>query len=102
VLVVSIQADGQASVYFPFRGRRSLPLDSDGEVALPGSVIMDDSTSDELLVAIFTSTPLSSRRALAAARKAYASSGERLEKIGRLPLDGDQSLHLLRRGEGAP
>jgi hypothetical protein len=56
-LVVSVDGRGAVSVYFPFGGSASAPLQGRDRVALPGSVVLDDAPGPERVFALFSSEP---------------------------------------------
>jgi hypothetical protein len=57
VMVVSRDGAGQASVYYPLAGPRSLAVAA-GRVELPGSVKLDGTLGHERLYALFSAQPL--------------------------------------------
>jgi hypothetical protein len=98
VLVLGLQGDGQISTYVPFDGERSVPIATNRAVTMPGSIILDDSTADELLVVLFSRAPLKAPRARAALRAAFDSARGDLAGVGRLDLAiAGQHLRLLER-----
>jgi hypothetical protein len=64
VLVVSLDGAGQASVYHPFAGSRSVAVGA-GRVELPGSVKLDRALGRERLYALFSTQPLDAADVLA-------------------------------------
>jgi hypothetical protein len=83
-LLVGIEADsGAVLAYHPFGASRSVPLGAVNELALEGSLILDDSPGDEYLAAIFADRPFDLegvRRAVAEARAEYGSSFEAVQR----------------------
>jgi len=65
-LVASVDGRGGVSVYFPFGGAASAPLQGPGPQALPGSVVLDDAPGPERVFALFSPEPFTVERARAA------------------------------------
>jgi hypothetical protein len=97
VLGLSIQADGEVSVYVPFGGQASQQLAPGRARVLPGSVLLDSEGGDELLVFVFSKEPIVAAIAREKAREAFADAGGKLSGIKHLGLEGEHRLRLLRR-----
>lgn len=72
VVVLSVDGQGQVSVFWPEEGSEPEPLGEEGVVALPGSIVLDDASGPEVFVAVFDATPAEARTA---ARSAFQSGG---------------------------
>jgi hypothetical protein len=99
VLVLALEASDRVTLYAPFDGARSASLEPGATTRLPGSVILEGE-ADELLVFAFSEEPITAARARAAARRALARAGGRLEAVERLELPGSQHRRLIRKGAG--
>ena len=97
LLVISIQEDGETSCYVPFSGRRSAKIPVGRRTLLEGSLVLDDSDQDELLVFLFSQRPLEAKAAKTAARSAYRAASGRLSGIKGFDLGDRQHLRRLRR-----
>jgi hypothetical protein len=62
VVVLSVDGNGTVSTFWPEAGERPEPLPFDGEVPLPGTVILDGAPGPEVFVAVFDA-PVSEARA---------------------------------------
>jgi hypothetical protein len=59
VLVVSADAGGGTSVYYPFGGTESAALEgAPARTEIPGSIVLDDSPGPERIFALYSSRPL--------------------------------------------
>lgn len=59
LLVVSVDGAGQLSVYHPYGGDRSAPLDAPGHRAvLDGSIVLDDAPGPERIWAVISDRPI--------------------------------------------
>jgi len=65
-LVASVDGRGAVSVYFPFGGTASAPLEGPGPQVLPGSVVLDDAPGPERVFALFSPKPFTAEGARAA------------------------------------
>jgi hypothetical protein len=102
LLGLAIQADGQVAVYVPFGGERSHRITPGSKYLVEGSVELDRTSTDELLVMILSSAPVTAEVARQAAQRAFREAGGRLRSIGQLNLPGEQLLRLLPRQTGSP
>lgn len=53
VVVLSVDGTGRVSVFYPESGEQPEPLDGDGFVPLPGTVVLDGAPGPEVFVAVF-------------------------------------------------
>lgn len=74
VVVLSVDARGTVSVYYPEQGDAPQHLDGSGLQALPGSVILDDAPGPEVFVAVFDK---SVSQAKGEAQRAFQAGGTR-------------------------
>jgi len=98
VLVLSLQADGQINVYAPFHGTASAPIRR-GQITTLGheSIVLDQSNTDELLIALFSGHPINAPEAMAEVKKAFLTAGRNLQEMKMPPLpDSTVITHLLR------
>lgn len=82
LLVMSIDGAGQVSVYQPFGGTRSAPIEG-RRVEIPGSVVLDAAPGPERLYAIFSDAPV-----------AASSVAPQLAKLGPDAIRQGPSLNL--------
>lgn len=61
VVLLSVDGDGQVSVYWPASGDAPEPLPRDGVVKLPGSLTLDGARGPEVFLAVFDRTPAEAR-----------------------------------------
>ena len=72
VVILSVDGNGAVSVFYPESGDQPVPLTSNGMMALPGSVILDNAPGPEIFFAVFD-TPVSKARDEAA--RAWQAGG---------------------------
>lgn len=58
VLIASVDGRGQATIYVPYDGERSVAIDPRGRTELPGSIVLDDAMGPERVFAVFSTSPL--------------------------------------------
>ena len=97
ILLVGVEASGHVSAYHPFGGDRSVPLEPGIDVALPGSLVLDDSTSPEAFVGLFTDEPLEIDRVRGAVADALATHPELDPALESLDLPGQHRWIVIRR-----
>jgi hypothetical protein len=100
LMMIALRSDGEVSIYAPFEGRQSLRIPVRKAVLLEGSITLDDSKLDELLVVLLSKVPISAIAAKAAAARALREAKGNLRVIGRLELPGEQLLRMLPRAGG--
>jgi hypothetical protein len=98
-MVVSVDAAGAVSPYFPLDGDAARRVDAPGR-PLPGSVVLDDSAGAERLFLLVSERPFALPEVRAAAAAGLAAAGD-LAHLDALPLDLDQASLLLDK-RGAP
>lgn len=97
LLLVGVEASGRVSVYHPFGGDRSAPLEAGTDIALPDSLVLDDSTEDEAFLGLFTDQPLEVDQVRAAIADAMAVSPGLDPALGTLVLPGQHRWIVIRR-----
>jgi hypothetical protein len=68
VLIASADADGKATVYFPYAGAQSERLEFKGTGEIPGAIVLDAARGPERVFAFFSHDPLPAAPALAELR----------------------------------
>ena len=96
-LLVGVEESGQVSAYHPFDGDRSTPLEPGVDVALPGSLVLDDSAGAEAFVGLFTDEALEMDRVRAAVSDALAVHGELDSALESVDLPGQHRWIVIRR-----
>jgi hypothetical protein len=89
LLIVNLDDEGKATVYYPLGGGESLPVQAGQEVFLPGSIRLDEYLGPERIFAVFTREPLSAGDIQSAAVRAFRRVKD-VEKIETLPVEGYQ------------
>jgi hypothetical protein len=89
LLIVNLDNDGKATVYYPSGGGSSLPVRAGQKVFLPGSIRLDEYLGPERIFAVFTREPLSASDVESAAGRAFGRVKD-LEKMETLPVEGYQ------------
>lgn len=72
LLILDLDGTGQATVFHPFGGARSVPIPAQSKEPLEGSVVLDAAPGPEWLVAVFSPKPLEAGPLL---RQLEASAG---------------------------
>lgn len=75
VVLLSVDGDGQVSVFWPEAGDAPEPLRGDGVVPLPGSLTLDGATGPEVFLAVFDRSPAEARAQAASAWQSGGSEG---------------------------
>ncbi len=96
LLVLDLDGTGKASVFVPYGGKRSQPVEKGDAQPLPGSVILDDAPGPEWLVAVFSERPLDAAPLLAALEAQMGASELKLA------CDGCEVSSLRIQKEKAP
>ncbi len=97
LLLVGVDPSGRVSAYHPFGGDRSALLEAGVDVALPGSLVLDDSTTPEAFVGLFTEEPLELDRVRGAVAAALATHPELEPALESLDLPGQHRWFVIRR-----
>jgi hypothetical protein len=79
--LVGVEPSGKVVAYHPYGGSRSVPLADGREIALPGSLILDESKGTEYFGGFFSREPLGLDQIRAAVRRT-------LERSSSLPAQG--------------
>jgi hypothetical protein len=70
--LVGVEPSGNVVAYHPYGGTRSVPLPGGREIALPGSLILDESKGTEYFGGLFSREPLALDEIRAAVRRTLA------------------------------
>ncbi len=89
LLILNLDGDGKAAVYYPSGGGESLPVRAGQEVFLPGSIRLDEYIGPERIFAVFSREPLSASDVESAAVRAFQRTKD-VERIETLPVEGYQ------------
>jgi hypothetical protein len=68
-VIASIDAAGNATIYYPYAGRTSVQLPDAPVHEVPGSVVLDRTLGPERVFALLAHAPISTEPVLAALRK---------------------------------
>ena len=77
LLVVSIEASGKVTPFFPYKGLFSAQIPVEPGTPLPGSIVLDESVGMETIWAVFSSEPV----AVAQVRQWVASAGDSADAV---------------------
>ena len=102
VLIVSVDGAGQVSVYFPFQGQASAPIDGATPVSVPGSIVLDRAVGPERLFAIFSDRPLEAHAVRELLARTAAGGSAAIRSTVRLPLVNTVQSTLLFEKEAHP
>ena len=58
LLIASVDGSGATTVYYPYGGSHSAPVEPGPRIELPASIVLDDAPGPERIVALWSSTPL--------------------------------------------
>lgn len=89
LLVVSIDGAGKPSIYYPYDGGQSGPVDPQQEVVLPGSIVLDAAPGPERLYALFSREPLQAEAVKAALLEVGAGGPDAIRAQALLPIEVD-------------
>src|SRR5262249_25846111 len=99
LLIASVDADGDATVYFPYGGAQSALLQpTEGEQS-PGSIVLDESRGPERVYAFFSHRPLPSAAVLAELRglAARGPTAIRAQRTLSISADAQSSIWFEKR-----
>ena len=105
LVVLSIENSGQVTVYYPDGGRgedpsRSLRIPRGRNIALEGSVVLNDYVGRERFFALFSTEPLSVAQVRETASRAFLALGGDagdVRALTRLPLDVPQATFWIEK-----
>lgn len=86
VLIASVDGRGQATIYVPYDGERSVAVDPRGRTELPGSIVLDDATGPERVFAVFSPSPIRAADVWPALHRLAAAGPAALRGSARLDL----------------
>jgi hypothetical protein len=102
VLIASVDGAGQVSIYYPFHGEASAPIDGRSAVAVPGSIVLDRAPGPERIYVIYSDHPVQARAVRAALVGTAAGGALAIRQTVRVPIDGGVQATLLFEKDGAP
>ena len=85
VLIVSVDGAGQASIYYPYNGAASAPIDGP-RVELAGSIVLDAAPGPERLFALFSDEPIAAPAARDALRAIAMGGADAIRRTRQLPI----------------
>ncbi len=97
LLLVGVEESGRVSAYHPFGGERSQALAPGVDIALPGSLVLDDSSTAEAFVGLFSEAPLEVADVRVAVDEALAASPGLERALETLDLPGQHRWIVVRR-----
>ncbi|MDX2022326.1 MAG: DUF4384 domain-containing protein [Deltaproteobacteria bacterium] len=97
LMVFSVDDAGQIFPYYDEASLHSVPVQAGNQVALPGSVELDDHKGFERVVALWSAVPLSGEAVRGAVTQALMQAGGDVTKLGKLSVDAEQTSYLLAR-----
>lgn len=102
-LLVGIEPSGEVTAYHPYDGEGGVPQAPGAEVALPGSLVLDETPGTEFFLGIFSSRPVrvdQVRRAVTEVRRELGPTAPLSRAaLQRLELPGIQHLVVVNKGE---
>jgi hypothetical protein len=96
LMIVSVDARGNVNRYFPSASQQAVPVEG-GEMALPGSTILDKSQGPERVFVLFSEKIFDFKAVRKAASHAWRNAPSP-ELLLRLPLDLGQTSLLFKKG----
>lgn len=97
LMVFSVDDAGQIFPYYDESALHSVPVQAGNQVALPGSVELDDHKGFERVVALWSATPLEGQMVRAAVTQGLLAVGGDVTKLGKLAVAAEQTSFLLAR-----
>ena len=94
VLVASVDGAGKASVYFPFGGDASAPIDPRATAELPGSVELDETAGPERVFVLLSARPLPAADVVAALRALGARGHDAIRAARTLAVPAEAQVSL--------
>jgi anti-sigma factor RsiW len=100
VLIASLDGGGHVTIYFPYHGERSEPVEPASRTELPGSIVLDDAPGPERVVAVFSTSPVAAAEVAAELGKLAAAGPARLRAP--LAVPGTQVSVVFEKVPGSP
>jgi hypothetical protein len=100
VLIASVDGAGQVSIYFPFHGEASAPVDGRTSISVPGSIVLDEAPGPERLYVIYSERPIEARAVRHALARTAAGGATAIRSTVHLPIEGSVQATLLFEKEG--
>jgi len=95
LLVVSIDAGGHATVYLPYGGSTSAPIDPGRRFQDTGSITLDDTRGPERIFALFSDRPIAADDATRALTEIGRRGAEAIRSTRHLPIAAEVQTSLL-------
>jgi hypothetical protein len=95
VLIASVDGAGQVSIYYPYQGETSAPVDGRATVSVPDSIVLDRAPGPERLFALFSREPISSQVVRQALAGAAAAGPSAIRATRQLPIAGTVQATLM-------
>lgn len=92
LLVASVDAAGNANVYYPFDGAASMALPPEPRVELPDSIVLDEAPGPERVFALFSDAPLNAHQVTEQLRQLAAGGPAKIREARSLPVEGAAQL----------
>jgi hypothetical protein len=102
LLIVSVDGAGHPSVYFPYEGRESAAIQDDGEITLPGSIVLDRTPGPERIFALFSQRPIQAAAVIAPLRDLGGRGADAIRRAERLSFPAEAQSSVLLENSGAP
>jgi len=94
-IIAAVDGSGRATVYHPFGGNQSAPIEAAARLELPGSIALDDSPGAERVFAVLSAQPLSVKAVLESLEKLGAGGAGSIRAAARLPLAAEAQASVL-------
>lgn len=95
LLIASIDGSGAATIYYPYGGERSAPVEAGALVELPGSIQLDDARGPERVYALFSRAPIPAAVVLERLRAIGAGGGSSIRAATTLDVAADHQASVL-------
>lgn len=95
LLIASVDGSGAATVYYPYGGDRSGPIEPGRAVELPSSIVLDDAPGPERVFALFSSEPIEAAAVVARLRAIGAGGEAAIRAAWRLDIEGGEQASVL-------
>ncbi len=101
-IIASVDGAGQTSIYFPFHGAASAPVEGRAALAVPNSIVLDRAPGPERLFVIYSDRPVDARTVREALAPAASGGASAIRATRRLSIPGTVQSTLLFEKDGAP
>jgi hypothetical protein len=95
VLIASVDGNGHATIYHPFNGEQSAPIEDAPRVEIPGSIALDATPGPERVFILLSRQPLKAAVVRAALDQVGAQGLAAVRTTPRLPVDADSQSSVL-------